>query len=424
MKKNFSFITSLPVMAFLFLALAFSMAIATFVESSYGTPTAQALIYKTRWFEAIWLLLSINLVNNFIKYRFYTRQRISLGLFHISFLVILIGAAITRYISYEGVMHIRENQSSDFILSTDSYFYADFENQQKENKVLFSELAPKQFSAKFDVSGTNVKVKAVGFIENAEKKAVPSESGGPVIDFVFSSPGGQGMQSFIFSQGDVLNYPSFTAGFESGSQTAIKFFIENEKLFMTSVLPIEETTMASQETITFEAGDTIPAKNMFLYGYGEYRFLIRNFLPKATFTAVKSQSQTRENAVLIKISDGINQQTVPVFGSSGSTPDTVSVPLGNGKLNLAYGAKPISLPFSIYLRDFQLERYPGSQSPSSFASEVVLIDRNIGLEENIRIFMNNTLNYKGYKFFQSSYDTDEKGTILSVNHDVWGTWIT
>src|SRR5699024_3559560 len=34
------------------------------------------------------------------------------------------------------------------------------------------------------------------------------------------------------------------------------------------------------------------------------------------------------------------------------------------------------------------------------------------------------LNYDGYRFFQSSFDPDEKGTILSVNHDFWGTWIT
>ncbi len=222
-------------MAFLFLALAFSMAIATFVESSYGTPTAQALIYKTHWFEAILVLLAINLVNNFIKYRFYTRQRISMGLFHISFLVILIGAAITRYISYEGVMHIRENTSSNFITSTDSYFYAGFENQQKEKKVLFSELAPKQFSAKFDVNGTSVKVKAVGFIEDAERKAIPAESGEPVIDFVFSSPTSQGMQSFMFHEGDVLEYPGFTAGFQSGRNTAIKFFMNENQLFVTAI---------------------------------------------------------------------------------------------------------------------------------------------------------------------------------------------
>jgi cytochrome c-type biogenesis protein CcsB len=411
-------------MAFLLLAFAFAMAIATFVESSYGTPTALALIYKTHWFELILVLLAINLFRNLLKYRFFTKQRITLGLFHISFLVILLGAAITRYISYEGVMHIRENESSNFIVSSDSYFYAAFDDQQKERKVLFTELAPKQFSAKFNVNGQNVKVKAVGYIENAEKKPVPAESGKPVIDFVFSSPAAQGMQAFTFNIGDVLNYPGFVAGFEAGKTSGVNFFRMDGQLYITAADSIEETTMASQESVVFAPGDTIQAKNMFLYGFRGFRFLIRNFLPSATFTAVKSQSQTHENAVLIQISDGIKQQTIPVFGHNGVVADTVSVPLGNGELKLAYGSMPISVPFSIFLKDFQLDRYPGSQSPSSFASEVVLQDDNIGLKKDIRIFMNNTLTYKGYKFFQSSYDTDEMGTVLSVNHDFWGTWIT
>jgi cytochrome c-type biogenesis protein CcsB len=38
--------------------------------------------------------------------------------------------------------------------------------------------------------------------------------------------------------------------------------------------------------------------------------------------------------------------------------------------------------------------------------------------------MNNILNYDGYRFFQSSFDQDELGTVLSVNHDFWGTWIS
>ena len=38
--------------------------------------------------------------------------------------------------------------------------------------------------------------------------------------------------------------------------------------------------------------------------------------------------------------------------------------------------------------------------------------------------MNNTLNYRGYKFFQSSYDQDEGGTVLSVNADQLGTTVT
>ena len=38
--------------------------------------------------------------------------------------------------------------------------------------------------------------------------------------------------------------------------------------------------------------------------------------------------------------------------------------------------------------------------------------------------MNNVLDYRGYRFFQSSYDQDEKGTILSVNHDMLGTTVS
>lgn len=411
-------------MAFLFLALGFSMAIATFIESSYGTPVARALVYNTLWFELLWAMFALNLINNLIKYNFLSKQRFTLGLFHISFLVILLGAAITRFFSYEGVMHIRENSSSNYILTSDDYFYARFGNQEKEKKVRFSEFTPRRFSAHFDVNGVKVKVKSIGYISDADRKVIPSENGKAIIDFVFSSPTAQGMQTYPFTKGDVLDYPGFTVGFESPRKTAIKFFMKEDELFMTSTKDIQETTMATQEMVTFAAGDTIEAKKMFLYGYGDYKFLIRNFYPSATYTAVKSQNQTNEDAVLIQISDGINQQTVPVFGHSGVAPDTVSVPLGSGTLKLAYGSLPITVPFSIYLKDFQLERYPGSQSPSSFASEVVLNDPSVNLTKDVRIFMNNTLMYKGYKFFQSSYDQDEKGTVLSVNHDFWGTWVT
>ena len=38
--------------------------------------------------------------------------------------------------------------------------------------------------------------------------------------------------------------------------------------------------------------------------------------------------------------------------------------------------------------------------------------------------MNHVLDHRGYRFFQASFDPDEKGTVLSVNHDFWGTWVT
>ncbi len=411
-------------MAFLFLILAFSMAIATFVESSYGTPAARSLVYNSWWFELIWVLFALNLLNNIIRFRLLNKRRFTMGLFHVAFLVMLLGAAITRWLSFEGTMHIRENDSSDYILSSESYFYAELNGQEEEEEVRFSELTPRQFSEGFKLNGGNIKVKTIGFFPHAERKAIPSASGEPVLDFVFAAPDRQGMQSFTFRQGEVLEYPGFVAGFDSKRETPINFFTQDNQLYLLSEFPIEETTMASQETTKYASGDTIAIQKMFIYNMNDFRFLVRDYLPNASFTAVASAHETNEQAVMVRVSTDETEQTIPVFGHASMAADTIEVPLGSVTLKLAYGAKPRQLPFRLYLKDFQLERYPGSESPSSYASEVVLIDEDEGVERDVRIYMNNTLLYKGYKFFQSSYDRDEKGTVLSVNYDLWGTWLS
>lgn len=99
----------------------------------------------------------------------------------------------------------------------------------------------------------------------------------------------------------------------------------------------------------------------------------------------------------------------------GETRDDISIP--NSEL-------PHKLPFSITLVRFELDRYPRSNSPSSFASEITVTDNEKKSVRSFRIYMNNILKYRGYRFFQSSYDQDEKGTFLSVSYDFWGTAVT
>lgn len=86
------------------------------------------------------------------------------------------------------------------------------------------------------------------------------------------------------------------------------------------------------------------------------------------------------------------------------------------------GMQPHELPFSVQLTRFTLSRYPGSASPSSYESQVVV--HQGGQARSERIYMNNVLDVQGYRFFQSSYDPDERGTILSVSHDVAGRTIS
>lgn len=84
---------------------------------------------------------------------------------------------------------------------------------------------------------------------------------------------------------------------------------------------------------------------------------------------------------------------------------------------VSWGSKSIMLPFSIHLDSFVLERYAGSNAPSSYESFVEVQDEQNNYFKKERIFMNNVLDYGGYRFFQSSYFPDESGTILSVNND-------
>ncbi|MDR0395510.1 MAG: cytochrome c biogenesis protein ResB, partial [Tannerella sp.] len=80
------------------------------------------------------------------------------------------------------------------------------------------------------------------------------------------------------------------------------------------------------------------------------------------------------------------------------------------------------LPFEVELVKFTLRRYPGSMSPSSYESSLLIHIDGATREESV--YMNNVLDIKGYRFFQASYDKDERGTILSVNKDVAGRNIT
>ena len=421
MKKIVGFLVSTSFMGFLLLVFAFSMAVATFIESSYGTPAAKALVYNTRWFELLFLLMGINLVYNYLHYRNYTKKKFTIGLFHLSFIMIVIGAAITRYISYEGVMHIREGNSSNFIVSSDSYFSVEADGKKKENRVLFSEFSSHQFDRKLNVNSHPVTFKSVGFVESAIRKPIESPNGKPMVDFVVSA--GRGMQSYTFTKDEVVDLGPATLGFEGGAD--IRFEQEGSKLYLVTDRDLEIRSMTGGTPEKVSAGTRSEIQTMHLYAFDNYLMLIKKFYPSAILQVSKDESgKSGEDAVVMQIKNGDQESLINVFGKAGQIGDPVTIMVDNTPVKLTYGSKPIFLPFSLKLKDFQLERYVGSMSPSSFASEIQLIDPEKNVQRDFRIFMNNTLNYRGFRFYQSSYDQDELGTVLSVNKDFWGTSVT
>ena len=128
-KKIASILFSTRIMAVLFIIFAVAMAMGTFIESWYSIETARILIYNTWWFEGIMLFLLINFIGNIKRYQLYKKEKWSTLLLHLAFILILIGAFITRYISYEGIMPIREGETTNTFMTQESYltFFVDGE---------------------------------------------------------------------------------------------------------------------------------------------------------------------------------------------------------------------------------------------------------------------------------------------------------
>lgn len=80
------------------------------------------------------------------------------------------------------------------------------------------------------------------------------------------------------------------------------------------------------------------------------------------------------------------------------------------------------LPFTVALDRFYIEYYPGTRAPLDFVSCVTFADEEQTRSETIA--MNHIARYRGYRFYQSSYDSDGEGSRLSVAHDPWGIAIT
>lgn len=86
----------------LLFAYALSCGIATWLENDFGVEYAKAVIYGAFWFDILHFLLTLNLLGIVLFSRMWSRGKKASFLLHCSFLLIVLGAGITRYFGVEG----------------------------------------------------------------------------------------------------------------------------------------------------------------------------------------------------------------------------------------------------------------------------------------------------------------------------------
>ncbi len=403
-----------------------SAGVATFIENDYGTQTAQALVYKAEWFEYFLTYFIAILIFNMTRYKTY-KTKPSVFLFHFSFLIIALGALTTRYMGYEGVMHIREGEKSNLLVSNGKFLQVvvhevnqSSEGEMFEKELYLSSMSENSFHQRLEVGDKEVEIDLVRYLPAFQESVVDDPKGQKMIELKVSN--GRKGEMYAIATGETKTFDQFDIAYNApATKDKPTLLIEEREGNLTMSFPYIINTMRMDDRSTSELQSGVHSfEKRTLYQFGQNAVVLKEIYPHAhreiKADGLKTQSQKPEY-IAWQISVGDKTKTIVTTPIKDEIGDISSVTLDGVKVDLRVGAKVITLPFALRLEKFKLERYPGSMTPSSYASDVTLIDDEKNITMPYAIYMNHVLDYRGYRFFQSSYDPDEKGTVLSVNND-------
>jgi cytochrome c-type biogenesis protein CcsB len=395
----------------------------TFIENDYGTQTAQALVYKAKWFEVFLAYFIAILVYNLVKYKSY-KTKLPVFLFHLSFLIIAIGALITRYVGYEGIMSIREGEVANIMVS-------DVKNLQvhltegnnsatMEKEIYLSSMTSNSINETIKVANTHVNIELLDYLPTIEEHAVADKNGKKLLELKISA-GAKGKVYFL-EKGKKLDFGGFYVGYEIEVSTDKPTFLIKDKgddYLVSFPFMLKTLNMNDKSSAELKGGEN-DFKRRMLYRFGSNAIVLKNVHNKAIVKLDSSNIKTQRGEAEYlkwKVSVGEESKLVVTKPVKGKVGEIQRFDLNGIHIDMRVGAKLIDVPFSLKLVNFELERYPGSMTPASYSSQVLLIDKEKNINIPYHIYMNHILDHRSYRFFQSSYDPDEKGTVLSVNHD-------
>lgn len=438
MYKIISFFSSTRLMAVLFVVFAAAMGIGTFIEDAYNTETARVFIYNAWWFEAIMLIFVFNFFGNIKRYSLHKKEKWATLLLHLAFIFIIVGAFITRYISYEGMMPIREGAAETHFYSdktfltvmVDGEYQGETRRRTFEKKLLmtskeFPLLANNDFSIDKDFNDIPFEISYKEFILGAKDTIVPDANGVQYMKLVEQSMGTR--HDHYLKEGEVQNINNILFAFNKPTAGAVNISKDGDKY--TLAAPFEGSFMRMADRMQGRVAQDSVQELMFrsLYTVGGAMFVLPEpaLKGKQVYKSNGDFKTKEDNALVVTIKSQGEEKEVTLLGGKEKIGVPVAVTIGKLDFTLMYGSKTYELPFAIKLNDFIAEKYPGTEkSYASFESKVTVDDAKNNEKFDARIYMNHVLDYDGYRFFQSGFDPDELGTKLSVNHDFWGTWIS
>lgn len=431
-----SVLISTRTMTFLLLLFAASMAAGTFIESNYDTPTSKIWIYNAWWFEVMMLLLVVNFIGNIKRYQLLQWKKWATLTMHLSWIFIIIGAGITRYISFEGVMLIREGETEETFYSDATYYSAIIQGEDANGNPMQRTVDEEILISPYDYStvktidfyDTKIAVVIDSVVYDAVEGLKETGQGDKYLKIVEAGAGSR--HDHLLKDGEEASIHGVLFGVNIdpaiAKEKGLINIIENwDGYKLQTPYEGDYLRMADQQKGIVVKDSLQPLQLRSLYTMAGMQFVIPQPILQGEVGVIKSPEPTaaKQLGLFCTLKAGDEEKKIELLGGKGVINDYVEVDIAGLKMYIRYGSKDLKLPFSITLEDFIATKQPGTEkSYAAFESKVVVNDGDQKKKE--RIYMNNVLDKEGYRFFQAGFDPDELGTHLSVNHDFWGKTIT
>ncbi len=345
--KKFLFSTRL--MAVLFVVFAAAMAIGTFIESIYSTETAKIYIYNARWFEIIMVFFVINFIGNMFRYKLLQWKKWPVLILHLSWILIIIGAGVTRYIGFEGMMPIREGNTEHVFYSDKTYLTVlvdgDMEGERRrkplqDDLIVTPEGIQSTLPWRADFNGQDFEISYAGFIKGAKKSLIPDENGSNYLKIVESGDGNR--HEHYLAEGEVANVHNVLFALNKETEGAINIYWDGTDYQIKSPFEGSFMRMADQlqGDLVQDSLQTLQLRS--LYSLGTMQFVIPEPMIKGSYGVVQvpeeEQNQNSQDALILDITTNGETVRKEVLGGKGISTYMDKFTLGGLDFTLGYGS--------------------------------------------------------------------------------------
>ena len=421
--KIFKFLGSLRMAVIVILAMAILSAVGTFLESRYNTEFAQVLVYQSKWMYITMALFVVSLVFSAVDRLPWKRRHIPFLVAHVGLILLVFGAYLTQQLGLDGTLDIPVGGKASLVSITpkDLNLYASFDGDNYrplyQRQVDFISRHPRE--QKFDLRTEEGEIEIIDYypfaVAETRIMATENDKDRPGIRFLLKN------EQVNFSDWLVLDRPLvkrdlgpvvilYSQDLDKKyfpQKHSIYFYLEGGKPRVKVFKALNDRPVVSAALELGEAvampwmGMQLSMLNFYPRARRTLQFQKRDYPSGITTSALKLRYKGEEYFL------GLNS-VLKFF-----TERTAYV--------LSWGNRQVELGYPIELKKFEMDTYMGTNRAASYASIVRLPEG-----DEVKISMNEPLKYKGYTFYQASFQQDDEGkptaSILSVNKDPGRFW--